>query len=122
MINSLISVPAPIYGNLVESTTLNSIFPVTNILPEIILIIFQNLSFKKFVNCSLVSKDWNRLTNDQFISKHMVFQKIAFNPAHWNTYCGEGTLDNDQMDKAFRGLPNNIWEILKSSCPAFPGK
>lgn len=122
MINSLMSVPAPIYGNLVESTTLNGIFPVTDIMPEIILIIFQNLSFKKFVNCCLVSKDWNRLTNDQFISKHMVFQKIAFNPAHWNTYCGEGTVDNDQMDKAFRRLPNNIWEILKSPCPAFPGQ
>ncbi len=77
--------------------------------------------FMDFRNCSLVDRKWNQLADDPMLSKKMIYTGFCFNPSHWNEFCGEGTVSDDEIDKAYASLPNNIDEILKSDCPAFPG-
>ena len=90
--------------------------------PDIWKVIFSTLNFKDLQNCSHVSKECYKLANDPVFSKEVVFNEFCFNPSHWNKFCGDGTVSNEEIEKAFKLLPPNINEILKSPCPAFPGK
>lgn len=85
-------------------------------------VIFSKLNFYDLQNCSHVSKECYKLANDPVFSKEVVFDEFCFNPWHWNKYCGDGTVSNEEIDKALKLLPKNINEILKSPCPAFPDK
>ena len=89
MINAPTQIPTPIYGNLVKPENLTEIFPNLEVAPDNILSIFQSLSLQALGKSCLVSKDWNRLANDPWITKMVVFQAFAFNSTQWNTYCGK---------------------------------
>ena len=90
--------------------------------PDIWKVIFFKLNFKELQKCSLVSKECYKLANDPIFSKEVIFNEFCFNPNHWNKFYGMSTVSNEEIDKAFKLLPNNINEILKSPCPAFPNK
>lgn len=90
--------------------------------PDIWNVILSKLNFKELQKCSLVSKECYKLANDPIFSKEVVFNEFCFNPSHWNKFFGCGTVLNEEIDKAFKLLPNNINEILKSPCLKFPLK
>ena len=108
------------FGEVVMPKNPDQVFPESNLVFDNIHTIFRYFNFQELDICNLVSKDWSRLA--VFISKYAVFQKFAFNPAHWNEFLNEGNVDVKEMGRAYRELPNNIYQILKSPCPAFPGK
>lgn len=120
MIGSGGHIPAPDFGEVVMPKNPDQLFPESNLVFDNIQTIFQYFKFQELDICNLVSKDWSRLA--AFMSKYAVFQKFAFNPAHWNEFLSEGNVNVKEMGRAYRELPNNIYQILKSPCPAFPGK
>lgn len=69
-----------------------------------------------------IDKAWNKVANDLMSTKKMIFEEFCFNPSHWNKFCGADTVSPDEIAKAYALLPDNINEILKSDCPAFPDK
>lgn len=85
-------------------------------------VIFSDVNYKEFQTCSVVNKQWNDLTNDPILSKEVIYKDFCFNLSHWNVFCGPDTVSNDEIKKAWESLPKNIDEILKSPCPASPGK
>ncbi len=94
----------------------------STILPQDVLkLIFAELNFKKLVSISLVCREWNQLANDPLLQKEIAW-KLGFTPLHWNKFCGEGTVVDEEIEKAYQLLPNDIGEILKKPCPAFEGK
>lgn len=113
--------PFVIYANIKKPENLTNIFPGTNIPLDIILIIFQQFNLRDLRTFCCVSKEWNRLGSHPFFSKPAFFKEFAFGPNHWNTHCGENTISQEESKEAFDLLPDNINEILKSPCQAFPG-
>lgn len=85
-------------------------------------VIFSKFHFKDLQKCSSVSKEFYKMANEPFFSKEIVYDELCFNPSHWNEFCGEGTISNEEIKKAFKLLPKNINEILKSPCRVFPDK
>ena len=82
--------------------------------------IFSEADIQGLGTIACFNKNCNKLASP--ILRKKIYDEICFNPAHWNKYCGDGTVSNEEIDKAFKLLPQNINEILKSPCPAFPGK
>lgn len=92
-----------------------------NLLPvDVLKIIFQNLDFKNIISCSHVCRLWKQLTIITFRDK--VYYEYAFNPLHWNEFCGSNTVTQDEIQNAYHLLPDKIMKILVSRCPAFPKK
>ena len=85
-------------------------------------VIFSNFNFSDLLNSCSLSVECYKLANDPVLSKIAIYRDFCFNPSDWNKFFGEGSVSNDEMEKAFDALPKNINEILKSPCPAFPGK
>jgi len=69
-----------------------------------------------------VSREWNQFIKNSISFKEYVYKIFAFSPLHWNKFFGEGTLSNQEINNAFKLLPDTLREILKSPCLAFPGK
>src|SRR5665647_229061 len=84
--------------------------------------IFSGLSFNELNNCASLSIKCYKLVNEPNLSKKAIYHDFCFNPSHWNHFFGEGTVQKNEIDKAFNLLPKDINEILKSPCPAFPNK
>ena len=76
--------------------------------------IFLKSNFKDLGNCYLVDKKWNQLTNETVLVNKMIYEGFCFNPSHWNEFCGEGTVSDDEIAKAYASLPKDIIEILNS--------
>lgn len=92
-----------------------------NLLPaDVLQTIFENLDFKKLVSCSHVCHLWKKLIKIPF--KYKVYHEFAFNPFHWNEFCGKDTVTQDEVQNAYHLLPDKIMKILTSPCPAFPDK
>ncbi len=83
--------------------------------------IFSKLNFKDYQKIFSVCKEYLRIVNDPILSKEVIFKEFGFGPLLWNKFFGN-TISNEVIDKAFNSLPNDINEILKSPCPAFPKK
>lgn len=84
--------------------------------------IFMELDFRKMSSCALVCKEWNQAVNDPSLIKENIFQKFSFSPLHWNEFYGADTISSEEMETARCLLKTHIFEILKSTCPAFPKK
>lgn len=84
--------------------------------------IFMELDFRKMSFCGLVCKEWNQVVNNHALIKENIFQNFSFGPLHWNEFYGADTISNEEMEAARCLLKPHIFEILKSTCPAFPKK
>lgn len=112
--------PAPIFGELVKPENLTSIFPGKG--TDIVLLIFEKFKLKEIGLLSQVSKSWNQLANDHYLTKRLVINEFAFHPLLWNEYLRDGMITKKEVEMAFRSLPNNILAILTSPSKGFPGK
>ena len=89
--------------------------------------ILSYLSFPDLAKVCRVSKRWKELANDPDLLKTSVYRDIAFGHLQW-TLCHNQGLKKEEMlkyehdAKEFESLPPDIGRLLKSSCPAFPGK
>jgi hypothetical protein len=111
-----------VYEDPVRLKNLEAVFPNSGLLSDNVTDIFKNMGLKDLGVCCQVSKNWNRVASDLYFSRNTVFNKFAFHPAHWNTYCGEDTVAKEEFENAFKLLPNQIIEILKSPSLTLPGK
>ena len=96
--------------------------------PDVIsLTILSYLSFPDLAKVCPVSKRWNALANNPRLLKTSVYRDVAFSHLQW-TLCHNQGLQKEEMlkyehdAKEFESLPPDIGRLLKSSCPAFPGK
>ena len=87
---------------------------------DVLKIIFDSLTLEKVVSCSVVSKLWKQLVKTCL--KDKIFQEYACSPMLWNEIFGRGSVTHEEILKAYRLLPDNIVEILKSPCEIFAGK
>jgi len=85
-------------------------------------LIFLMLDFKNFGIISNVNKTWCQLVSDPLFLKQAVHTKFAFKAEDWNKYCGAETISIQEIEKSFNLLDRNIFEFLKQSSSAFPGK
>lgn len=120
IVTGTISISKMIFGKSFDSHSLN--IPLPYYTDDIWKVIFSKLNFKELFQCSSVSKEFCKLINEPILSKKMIYEGFCFNPSHWNSYSKGGIISNEEIEKAFKSLPININEILKSPCPAFPGK
>lgn len=84
--------------------------------------IFMELDFRKMSSCAFVCKEWNQAVNDPSLIKENIFQKFSFSPLHWNEFYGADTISDEEVETARYLLKPHIFEILKSTSPAFPKK
>lgn len=106
--------------------------PLTHLPNDVWRVIFSKLKISKSIYpSSLVDKNWNELTADFLWTKDNIFEKFCVNPVYWKQIFDREnskhleryiTISDDQIAKAYASLPDNIIEILKSSCPIFPDK
>lgn len=84
--------------------------------------ILTHLDFREILSTvSLVDKNWNKISNDPFFLKKVIYQN-AFNPGDWGNHFGKDVLGaNDGLD-SFKKLPNEIIELYKSDCKIFNGQ
>ena len=101
--------------------------PFQRCLDVISLTILSYLSFPDLAKVCPVSKSWNALANNPRLLKTSVHRDVAFGRLQW-TLCHNQGLTKEEMlkyehdAKEFESLPPDIGRLLKSSCPAFPGK
>lgn len=91
--------------------------PVDSLIFDTAIEIFSYLKSSDFIACNLVYKKWNefiREDKENFLWNAIIKREFAFGKEKWEKYLGE-------VGEA-PPLPNNIFEILKSPCQAFPGK
>ena len=68
---------------------------------------------------ALINKRCNKVTNEPFVLKKVIYNHVTFNPRDWVVQYGDAFLNVDDEEKAFKTLPNDIAKILKNPCPLF---
>jgi len=95
-----------------------------NFLPdEIVLNIFSYLPFRELSKICLMSRRWDRLANDLPLLKKAIYNdhQLAFGNKAWAKCSGLESIGESDTEE-FESLAKDIGKILKSPCPAFPGK
>ena len=100
-----------------ESDVLITILPV-----ELLLEIFSYLNLAVLGVSCRVSKEQKQLAREPILWKRAVYQEIAFSHKKWELCFGKEIVKDEDSEEEFSSLPSDIAEILKSPCPAFPGK
>jgi hypothetical protein len=90
---------------------------------ELVIEIFSKLSSLQDVGrCLLVCKKWSQLASDSVFINNFIHKINAFGCARWTQCFGEKAISHEDRNMAQKTLPSNIFEIMNSDCPAFPGK
>jgi F-box-like len=94
-----------------------------NVVPrELLLEIFSQVNLTTLGAIYLVSKRWKQLASDPLLWKGIIYRDKAFGSEKWIQHFGKGIIKNEDSEEAFSSLPEDIGEILRSPCPAFPKK
>jgi hypothetical protein len=106
----------------IESTLPLDQCPINDLPTEVLGEFFKHLNLGGLLACSLVNKQWQKaITNaPQCKEKIRVLREIAFGPQHWAKFAKVSAPTDEEIQKAYLPLPQNIDEILKSQCQAFP--
>lgn len=88
--------------------------PIDSLTEKQAMIVFSFLNIDELICCSLVNKKWNNISKDQNAWKTIILHNFAFGKEKWKKHFGDVGSEPP--------LPENIFEILKSPCPAFPKK
>src|SRR5208283_48237 len=90
---------------------------------DCLLEIFSQLNLDLVSRASLcrVSHRWKRVASNPVLLKQVVYQTIAFRNADW-AQCEKDIVKDEDDKKEFLSLPNDIYEIIKRTCQALPGK
>src|ERR1700730_1343622 len=94
--------------------------PLTAIPEELVLQIFSHLNLASLGASCQVRREWNRIAKDPYVWKMVVCGDVAFSSKKWAQYTGNEIIKGEDISEEFSSLPENIVEILKSPCPAFP--
>lgn len=91
--------------------------PVDSLIVDCAIKIFSYLNGAELATCCLVSKEWNGFVKEDqnnTLWKAIISRELSFGKEKWGKYFGDIGIEPP--------LPENIYEILKSPCPVFPGK
>lgn len=87
---------------------------------DAIKIMLRCLNYKDLRTCCRLDKRMNLLiSEDQFLTKQAIFNSTA---QLWNQVFGEGTVSENELEKALTSLPNDIHKTLTEPCKVFANK